>query len=337
MKKANNLPTLLRGFFEDYLAGQRDVSPNTILAYRDAFKLFLCFAAKRKKCQVIGLRLEDLGPKTLTAFLNHLETERQNCVATRNYRLIAVHRFFAYVASCEPMYAQLCRRILDVPIKKTGTCPMTYLDRAEIKAVLAAPDLSRPLGLRDIALLTFLYNTGARASEIAALNVKDLRFDTPAHARILGKGRKERLCPIWPETVKVLRSYLKQRRLDNDSDDPLFLNAHGNRISRFGIRVVIERCIKTASETQLSLSRKRVGPHTFRHTAAMHLLQAGVELNVIRAWLGHVSITTTSQYIEIDMTMKRKALDRCKPPVSVQKGRSPWHSRNDILQWLRDL
>jgi site-specific recombinase XerD len=337
MKTAHSLPTLLRGFFEDYLVGQRDVSPNTILAYRDAFLLFLRFAAQRNNRQVIRLELEDLGPATLQAFLNHLETERRNCVATRNYRLVAIHRFFAYVAASEPLYAQLCRRILDVPVKKATTCPMTYLERDEVKAVLAAPQRSDPMGLRDLTLLTFLYNTGARVSEAVALDTADVRLETPAQVCISGKGRKQRWCPLWAETAELLRAFVQQRRPNDQSQQPLFVNARGHRLSRHGVNVIIQRHILTATKTQPSLKRKRVGPHTFRHTAAMHLLQAGVELNVIRAWLGHVSITTTSQYIEIDMKMKHEALQRCQPPLSGPAPTSAWRLRKDIVQWLHDL
>jgi site-specific recombinase XerD len=330
------LPTLMQGFFQDYLAGQRDLSPNTIMAYRDTFKLLLQFAAKHCNRQVIQLDIEDLGPATVRSFLDHLETERRNCVATRNYRLVAIHRFFAYAATCDPALLHLCRRVMEVPIKKTRTCPMTYLERHEIQAVLASPNRSHPLGLRDLALLTFLYNTGSRVSELVALDVTDVRMETPPQVRILGKGRKLRWCPLWPETTTVLRLYLQQREIGDQVAVPLFVNARGHRITRHGINVIIQRHVAAAPNCP-SLKAKHIGPHTFRHTAAMHLLQAGVELNVIRAWLGHVSITTTSQYIEIDMKMKHEALKRCPPPVRIPTGRTPWHSRKDIIQWLRDL
>jgi integrase/recombinase XerC len=337
MKNVSSLPALLRSFFEDHLAGQRDVSPNTIKAYRDAFLLFLRFAAKRSNRQVIRLQMEDLGPATLKDFLDHLENERRNCVATRNCRLVAIHRFFAFVAMCEPLHAQLCRKILDIPIKKTTTCPMTYLERDEVKTLLAAPELSHPLGLRDLTLLTFLYNTGARVSEAVTLDVADVRFEAPAQVRITGKGRKQRWCPLWAETVERLRVYLQQRRLNDRSPQPLFVNARGQRISRHGVNVIVQRHFRTAAQQRRSLERKRIGPHTFRHTAAMHLLQAGVEINVIRAWLGHVSVATTSQYVEIDMKMKQEALKRCEPLVPTSVRGAPWRLREDLIQWLHDL
>jgi site-specific recombinase XerD len=339
MSAQTSLPTLLRSFFEDYLAAQRDVSPNTILAYRDSIKLFLRFAARRTGRQVIRLRLADLGPDTVLHFLDYLETERKNCAATRNCRLVAIHRLFAYIADRDPRHAELCRRVLDIPVKKTVSSTMTYLDRDEIKALLAVPTPSHRLGARDLALLTFLYNTGARASETVGLSIKDIRFETPAHARILGKGRKERACPLWQETVDALRAYLERRDDGDQPDAPLFLNAHGKRLSRFGVVVVIKRHIPAAARLQPSLAfaARRISPHTVRQTAAMHLLQSGVELNVIKSWLGHVSITTTSQYIEIDMVMKREAIERCSPPVPTPPGDSPWHCRQDIIQWLEDL
>jgi integrase/recombinase XerC len=332
MNTKTSLPTLLRGFFEAYLAAQRDVSPNTVFAYRDSIKLLLRFTARRTGRQVIRLRVADLGADTVLAFLAYLETERKNCVATRNCRLIAVHRFFAYVADVDPQHAELCRRVLDIPIKKTVSNTMTYLDRSEMTALLAIPRPSHRLGLRDLALLTLLYNTGARASEAVGLSIKDIRLETPTQVRILGKGRKERACPLWP-----LQTYLKQRDDRDHQDAPLFLNAHGRRLSRFGVVTILKRHIAAAAKQQPSLVAKRVSPHSLRHTAAMHLLQSGVELNVIKSWLGHVSITTTSQYIEIDMAMKREAIERCTPPVPEPTSDSPWRSRQDIIQWLEDL
>lgn len=334
---AETLPTLLRGFFDDYLAAQRDVSPNTIFAYRDSIKLFLRFAAKRRGRQVVRLRLEDLGSDTVLTFLDYLESDRKNCAATRNCRLIAIHRFFAYVADRDPRYADLCRRVLDVPVKRTSASSMTYLDRDEVKALLGAPSASNRLGLRDVALLTLLYNTGARASEAVDLDVKDLRLETPPQVRIFGKGRKERACPLWQETADALRAYLRQRDDGGQPDAPLFLNAHRQRITRFGVVIILKRHVAAATAHHPSLASKCISPHTLRHTAAMHLLQSGVELNVIKSWLGHVSITTTSQYIEIDMAMKRKAIESYSPLVPASEGQSPWHSRQDIIQWLEDL
>lgn len=337
MNTKMNLPPLLRGFFETYLAGQRDVSPNTIFAYRDSIKLLLRFAARKTGRQVIRLRVDDLGSDTVLAFLAYLETERKNCVATRNCRLVAVHRFFAYVADADPQHAELCRRVLDIPVKKTVSNTMTYLDRDEMKALLAAPRSSHRHGRRDSALLTLLYNTGARASEVVGLKVRDVRFETPALVQILGKGRKQRACPLWSETVEALQAYLGQREDGERPDAPLFLNAQGRPLGRFGLAVILRRHIDTAVRQRPSLAAKRISPHTLRHTAAMHLLQSGVEINVIKSWLGHVSVTTTNQYIEIDMAMKREAIERCTPPVPEPTGDISWRSQRDVIEWLEDL
>jgi integrase/recombinase XerD len=212
-----------------------------------------------------------------------------------------------------------------------------YLDQNEVKTLLAVPSARDRLGLRDRALLTLLYNSGARATEIVQLSIKDLRLDTPIQVRILGKGRKERVCPLWQETAGALRAYLGQRADGTQPDAPLFLNAHGNRITRFGVGTILKHNVAVAATNLASLAAKPVSPHTLRHTTALHLLQSGVELNVIKSWLGHVSITTTSEYIEIDMAMKRKAIERCPPLVPDPEGESRWHANKDIIQWLEDL
>jgi site-specific recombinase XerD len=265
MSAQTPVPGLLRGFFEDYLAAQRDVSQNTIYAYRDACKLFLRFAARHRGRQVIRLQLADLGADTVLAFLTYLESGRHNSAATRNCRLVAIHRFFAYVADQDPRHAELCRRVLDIPLKKTTSNSMTYLNQDEVKTLLAAPSTRHRLGLRDRALLTLLCNTGARATEIVQLNIDGLRLEAPAQVRILGKGRKERVCPLWQETADALRAYLHPRADGTQPDAPLFLNAHGKRITRFGVGTILKRNIAVAATSLASLAAKPVSPHTLRH------------------------------------------------------------------------
>jgi integrase/recombinase XerD len=234
------VPGLLRSFSGDYLAAQRDVSQNTIYAYRDAIKLFLRFAARHRGRQLLRLQLADLGAGTVLAFLTYLESDRKNSAATRNCRLAASCRLLAYAAGQDPRHAQLCRRVLDIPLKKTTSNSMTYLNQDEVKALLAAPSARHRLGLRDRALLTLPCNTGARATEVVQLNIKDLRLETPSQVRILGKGRKERTCPLWQETSDALRGYLRQRADGTQPDAPLFLNAHGERITRFGVGTTLQ-------------------------------------------------------------------------------------------------
>ena len=269
MSAQTPVPGLLRGFFEDYLAAQRDVSQNTIYADRDAIKLFLRFAARHRGRQLLRLQLADLGADTVLAFLTHLESDRNNSAATRNCRLVAIHRLFAYAADQDPRHAQLCRRVLDIPLKKTTSNSMTHLNQDEVKALLAAPPARHRLGLRDRALLTLLCNTGARATEVVQLNIKGLRLETPSQVRILGKGRKERVCPLWQETSDALRAYLRQRADGAQPDAPLFLNAHGERITRFGVGTILKRNVTAAAATLPSLAAKPVSPHTLRHTTVI--------------------------------------------------------------------
>ena len=265
MSAPTPVPGLLRSFFEDYLAAQRDVSQNTIYAYRDAIKLFLRFAARHRGRQLLRLQLADLGADTVLAFLTYLESDRNNSAATQNCRLAAIHRLFAYAADQDPRHAQLCRRVLDIPLKKTTSNSMTYLNQDEVKALLAAPSARHRLGLRDRALLTLPCNTGARATEVVQLNIKDLRLETPSQVRILGKGRKERICPLWQETSDALRGYLRQRADGAQPDAPLFLNAHGERLTRFGVGTILKRNVTAAATTLPSLAAKPVTPHLLRH------------------------------------------------------------------------
>src|SRR5260221_9961991 len=233
MSAQTPVPSLLRSFFEDSLAAQRDVSQNTIYACRDACNLFLRLAARPRGRQLLRLQFADLGADTVLAFLTYLESGRQNSAATRNCRLVPIHRLFAYAAGQDPRHAQLCRRVLDIPLKKTTSNSMTYLNQDEVKTPLAAPSTRHRLGLRDRALLTLLCNTGARATEIVQPNIDGLRLDTPDQVRILGKGRKERDFPLCQETADALRAYLHQRADGTPPDRPLFLNTHGKRITPF--------------------------------------------------------------------------------------------------------
>ena len=251
-------PRLLRGLPRGQ--AQRDVSQNTIYAYRDACKLFLRFAARHRGRQVIRLQLADLGADTVLAFLTYLESDRHNSAATRNCRLVAIHRLFAYAAGQDPRHAELCRRVLDIPLKNTTPNSMTYLNQDEVKALLAAPSARHRLGLRDRALLTLLCNTGARATEIVQLNINGVRLETPAQVRILGKGRKERVCPLWQETADALRAYLRQRADGTQPDAPLFLNAHGKRITRSGVGTILKRNIAVAATTLPPLAAKPAHP-----------------------------------------------------------------------------
>jgi site-specific recombinase XerD len=335
MTLTHTLPRLLQDFFRLHLVAHRNVSQHTVRAYRDALVLLLRFVATRTRRQVAALELTCLDQAAVLAFLEDLEDTRGNGIRTRNARLAAIHCFFRYVAAEEPAAAALCQAVLGIPFKRGSQAAITCLSREEIGHLLDTPDCTCPHGRRDAALLWFLYNTGARAQEVVDVRLPALRLCPPAQVRLYGKGRKERLCPLWADTVQRLRHMLRDRRAAEDVDEPLFLNATGRPLTRFGLRYIVRQCVARAMASCPELASKSISPHTFRHTTALHLLQSGVELNVVRCWLGHASIETTHAYIEIDMEMKRAALDATAPQQN--RSRQPRWRQPDVLTWLAAL
>jgi site-specific recombinase XerD len=336
--KKHDLGTLIRNFFDQYLVSQRGLSGHTVLAYRDTWKLFLQFASRRHRKTSVGLTLEHLKADTVRRFLDYLERERHNAVPTRNNRLAAIHSFFQYVAETDPRYLAHCESILAVRFKRHAQRVPEYLERQEVLKIFSQINCQTRLGRRDDALLRLLYNTGMRAQELVNLDVNHVRFSRPYHVRILGKGRKERTCPLWTETVQAIKTYLIARSVRLDEAVPLFVNAEGNRLSRFGLRHIIAHRVAEGAKVCPSLFTRKVTPHTWRHTTAMHLLQSNVDLNMIRSWLGHASIETTHGYVEIDLEMKRKTLQSAEKmiPKQEKRGRS-WQKSPDILSWLSGL
>jgi site-specific recombinase XerD len=336
---ANHLiAPLIQAFFQHFLVAQKGLSPNTIVAYRDGIKLFLNFAAGRLQKPVDKLTVEDFHDKLVVGFLDDLETSRGNSTRTRNARLAALHALFRYIAGQQPEAMARCQQICAVPVKRTSHKTIEYLEDDEIRAVLGSVDQSSRNALRDYALLLFLYNTGARAQEVVDLRIDKLRFEMPYQVKLLGKGRKERACPLWPETIQALQNYLEHREPSATEYPSVFLNANGKPITRFGIRHIVRQYAAKAGEACASIKAKKVSPHTVRHTTAMHLLQSGNDISVIKDWLGHADLNTTHAYVEIDMKMKRKALETCQPP----KAKTPPKSlgkwlKPGILEWLEDL
>lgn len=334
MNYSETLSRLVQDFFRRHLVGRRDVSPNTVSAYRDALRMLLSFAGSHLRHNAGEMRLDDLNRETVLAFLDHLHNNRGNSASTRNARLAAVHSFFQFVAQEDPTSINLCQRVLSIPYKRTPARAITCLDRQEVEHILGSIDRRDPAGRRDAALLQLLYNTGARAQEVVDLRLPAIRLSTPAQVRILGKGRKERLCPLWPETASLVKDMLKDRALPHE-DAPLFVSAVGQPLSRFGLRHIVKTRVASAIHSRPSLAGKRITPHTFRHSTAMHLIQSGVEINVVRSWLGHASIETTHAYIEIDMQMKAAALEACGA-TKAGKGHPRW-LRPNLLAWLESL
>lgn len=334
MKPADPFPRLLHAFFYEWMVQQRNASVHTVRSYRDTWRLFLRFVAQRRRRPVAQLNLADLTAHEVSAFLRHTEQERGDTIGTRNCRLSALRSFFNFVADREPIAVAQCSEILRIPTKRAPIYAPCYLEPDEVKAILAQPDRSTIDGQRDHALLSFLYNTGARIQEALDVWPQAIRFESPACVRLYGKGRKERLCPLWPETVLLLRSLLRrQPRADNE---PIFANRYGAPLGASGVRFKLAEYLEAAAKTVPSLASKRVTPHSFRHATAVHLVAAGVDITVIRSWLGHVSLDTTNHYAQANLETKRQALERLENSSRPSKP-PPWKRDASVLAWLDTL
>ncbi len=308
-----SFPTLLQDFFCQRLINQQNASPRTVASYRDSFRLLLRFAQERTKKVPVALTLADLDAPLVLAFLDDLEKSRHNTIRSRNARLAAIRSFLSYAALREPAALPSIQRVLAIPFKRFTSPGIEHLSRDEIAAILDAPDSSTWSGRRDRIMLETSYNTGARVSEIVALSIGDLSMARSASVLIRGKGRKQRTVPLWKRTRGHLREWLRQ--ISSDPAAPLFPNRSGHRLSRSGVEARLRAAVATAGDRCPSLRRRQISPHTLRHTTAMHLLQAGVEITVIALWLGHESITTTHIYMEADLAMKRRALGKLHGPA----------------------
>lgn len=304
-----SLGALLESFFTQRLTRQRQASPATLSTYKDALRLLLVFASARLSKPVDRLGIQDIDGEVVLAFLDFLERVRGNGARTRNARLAVIHSFFRHVAFCDPASVALAERVLGIPPKRTVTRVIGFLYPHELKALLGAPDRRTARGRRDHALLLFLLRTGARASEAIGVNVADLSLDSPRQVLIRGKGSKERIVPLITDVATTLGDLLAERGLGLHKEAPVFVDSRGRRLTRFGLTHVVRRAVSAALPHQPSLSTRPISPHTFRHTTAMQLLRAGIDLSVIRAWLGHVDIQTTHHYLEADVEMKREALE----------------------------
>lgn len=332
----HSLHEMIYSFFRKYLADQKGVSQNTIISYSTCVKLLLNFACSHLQKSIEHLDIEDIDAQLVLDFLDYLEGQRENLPQTRNNRLAAIKSFFRFLALQEPELTAVCVRICSISSKKTSTKVPDSLDEHEIKAFLNAPDLNNLLGIRDRALLLLLYNTGARAQEVVNLCPSDLRLESPEQVRILGKGNKERLIPIWPETVTALKQYIEVREGDVDNKQTLFLNQKKLPLTRFGLVHLIRKYLKQAQLVCPSLNHKKISPHSFRHTCALHLLTSGVNLSVIRDWLGHVDINTTHHYLHITMDLKLKALSDYTPPSFSDETHEKWKDPH-LLAFLEGL
>jgi site-specific recombinase XerD len=332
MSATSNFSGLVQAFFTDRLLRQRRASPHTVAGYRDTFRLLLRFAAQRLGKAPSKLSLEDLDSSFVGDFLDHLEEERGNGARSRNTRLAAIHSFFRYVSFQEPAHADRCRRILAIPGKRYERGLVEYLTAEEIDALLAAPDRTTWIGRRDRALLLVAIQTGLRVSELIGLRRHDIALGSGAHVRCEGKGRKQRCTPLRPEAVEVLAQWL--RECPAEPTTPAFPSNRGRPLSRDAVERLVTRHQRTAERHCPSLKRKKVTPHVLRHTAAMQLLQHGIDRSVIALWLGHESVETTQMYLHADLRLKEEALSKVTP-LDVQPGR--FRPDDELLAFLEGL
>lgn len=324
----------IKGYLLDYLPEQRGMSRNTITSYCESIRMLLLFTSQKKGIDACDLVVEDIGVELILAFLAYLEEERGNGARTRNVRLSAVHSFFRYLACISPEHLEQSQRVLSIPFKRETSLEVEYLEFNEVLALLEAVDRGGVDGKRDYALLALMFNTGARVSEIVDLKVGDLHLDKPFGVRIMGKGRKERVCPIWTETSRVLRDYLDCRDGMLNVDQAVFVNHVGAPITRFGIGYIMKKHLRAASKSCPSIAQKNLHPHSIRHSTAVHLLKSGVDLISIANWLGHSSVNTTNKYAVMDLEMKREALTKAKPFDDGVADISSWKHDHSVLEWL---
>jgi len=321
----------VRRFLLEHLVAERNLARNTQRSYRDALVLLIPFISAKQHQSVDRLTVISVSADLVRLFLAHLEQSRKCSIPTRNQRLAAIHALARFVGEHSPEHISWCGQIRSIPFKKASKTIIPYLDKPEMDALLGAPDRQTAQGRRDHALMLFLYNSGARAEEAAQVLIKEL--DLPGYSiKIRGKGGKERQCPLWPSTLEELRPLIVNR----PPAARVFLNRCGHPLTRFGIYAMVERYVRRLQSQMPSLAAKRVSPHSIRHTTASHLLRAGVDINTVRAWLGHVSLDTTNIYAEIDLEMKAKALAKCEV-TETSKSKRHWRDDPALMTFLRTL
>lgn len=333
----------IKRFLADYLPCSRNLSKNTIKTYCQSLRQMMPHIAKKLKCSIDDVLVEEVSSDLVKSYLQSVEQERKCGISTRNLRLAAIYSLAEYIATSAPEYIEWSRKIHCVPVKKTPKPSIPYLEKNEMDALLAAPNRKTIGGNRDYLILLFLYNTGVRVEEAASLKIKDITFPTRnnkgiAMVTIVGKGNKTRHCPLWDSTAELLMSHISGRQ----EEENVFLNRYSEPITRFGIYELVKKYAKAIEIECPSIKNKRLSPHTIRHTTASHLLQAGVDINTIRAWLGHVSINTTNIYAEVNLEMKAQALKKCsveldKDDKQKNKKNRKWSEDQDLMSFLDSI
>lgn len=332
LSSPSEFSALLQRFFLDWLMQQKSVSPRTIASYRDTFKLLLGYMQSRLRRSAATMTLKDLDVKLVLGFLEHLEVERGNKVRSRNARLAAIHSFARYIALQSPVALNVAEKILAIPMKRCDKPVLGFLSREETRSLLVAPDEHTWFGRRDRLLLAVLYNTGARVSEVISIRVLDVTLDRAPCVRLHGKGRKQRTVPLWKETATLIREWIQRESLA--PNQPLLPNRQGQIMTRANVSERLTRAIEKAITKHPKLRDRQISPHTLRHSTAMHMLQAGVDLAVIALWLGHESPVTTHGYVQADMAMKERALNSINALTS-KRGR--YRAPASILKFLEEL
>ena len=335
--KPTDFSVHVTNFLTHYLAAQRNLSPNTIKAYRDVFTLLLRFCRDVRGIALERLSLAHIDAPLVEAFLDHLRNDRHVSIRTQNHRLAALHAFFRYVQSEVPERLLQSQQILAIPLRRHPRQSVGYLSKELLAQILAQPDLRTPPGRRDAVLLSVLYDTGARVQELIDLNAGDVRLDPPAQVRLMGKGRKMRAVPLMDATVDLLRDHRRDNGLDRPehADLPLFQNRQGGRLTRAGVRYLLQKYVESVRRDHPGFTQP-VSPHSLRHTKGMHLLQSGVPLEIIRDFLGHVDVKTTEIYARANLEMKRKALEKVADVSPLPKIPS-WKQNKTLLEWLHSL
>jgi integrase/recombinase XerD len=327
-------------FFQEYLPTLRGMSPHTIRSYRDTMILFLRFAAAETGGSIESLDVHDINADRLGGFLTSLEVERGNSIATRNARLAAMHSFGRFLIAEHPEYMDRLQQVVGLPFKRGGqTTPVEYLEEPEIEGVLESNNRDTPSGSRDYALFSLMFNTGARVQEILDIRVCDLRLVSPCQVRLYGKGNKVRLCPIWQRTAQLLRKLISTNpSSDNPADQKVFLNDRGAPLTRFGVRYLLRKYVDAAAKKAPTLADKSIHPHSLRHSTAVHLLKAGVDIATVSQWLGHSGLNVTMRYARADIDMKRQALKQVFPDaVSSANDKMIIGHDGGLVDWLRRL
>lgn len=333
-RRSTDLLALVQSFFQNHLRGVRGASDHTIRAYSDGLRLFFAFLAAHVRRPIASLELDDICADAVLAFLHHVESSRSNTPATRNCRLAAIRSFVDHLLRHDLTRAEQYGRIRAIPKKRAVQRLVSYLEPEEARAVIAQVAVDDAIGVRDRALLLFLYNTGARISEALAVRVRDLWLQKPRQVRLHGKGNKERMCPLWTETAATLRRLITA----SAPDDLVFRNARGAALTRDGAAYVIAKYVRRASQSCIKLRRRKITPHVFRHSCAVALLQAGVDVTVIRDYLGHASVATTSRYITVNLKMKRDVLSSFWKRAGLdRRSDRTWRPTPNLIAFLESL